>query len=434
MDFVDQIKKYYGDHVPNVFPYKHTDPAGVVPGFDYDVTDETIFLQLKVEDGKIVVPGGVKYRVLVLPDHKVLSLAVLEKLEKLLQKGATVLGAKAAKQVSLVGGTEAQNKFNELSSKIWGKATSVKGEKEYGKGKVAWGMTARAYLLSKEIPADFDVLENVSKTDFDYIHYTIGGSDVYFVTNQTTERQKINARFRISGKQPELWDPLTGDIREATSFTQKGDQTTLPLTLEPYGAIIVVFNKDIAESAQGIDSRNYADYETIIEIQGSWSVRFEPKWGGPEHVIFPELLDWSTHSDKGIRYYSGPAVYNKSFSINFNPEQGKQYFLQLGSVKDVGIAEVKLNGADKGIVWTAPFRVDISKEIRQGENALQITVINSWYNRVAGDQMFPDEKQYTKTNIRLDHDYRGRPIEEIPLEPSGLLGPVSIKEVIIDLW
>ena len=67
-------------------------------------------------------------------------------------------------------------------------------------------MSAREYLLSKNVPADFDASENDSKTDFDYIHYTVGENDVYFVSNQTIERQKINARFRISGKQPELWD------------------------------------------------------------------------------------------------------------------------------------------------------------------------------------------------------------------------------------
>jgi hypothetical protein len=141
-------------------------------------------------------------------------------------------------------------------------------------------------------------------------------------------------------------------------------------------------------------------------------------------------VDWANHPDKGIRYYSGTAIYSKTFDLDFEPKPRKQYFLQLGSVKDVGIAEVRINGKDKGVVWTAPFRIDITDELQAGENTLEIKVVNSWYNRVAGDQTFPDEKQYTKTNIRLDHDYRGRPIDEIPLESSGLLGPVSIVEAI----
>jgi hypothetical protein len=429
--FIADVLYYYGDHVPNVFPYKHWDPAGVMPGFDYDVTDETIFLQLKVEDGKIVVPGGVIYKVLVLPDHKVLSMAVLEKTEELLQQGATVIGYKPEKLVSLVGGPETKNEFHQLANKIWGDRTSQKGEKEYGKGKVVWGITAREYLLSIDIPVDFDVLEDDNKSDFDYIHYTIGESDVYFVSNQTTERQIINARFRVSGKQPELWCALSGEIKDAQAFSQQGGLTTIPLTLEPYGAVMVVFNKELPESEQGTAKRNYPDFETLKEITGEWTVNFDENWGGPGTVTFPELMDWSQHENDGIKYYSGTAVYNKTFTIDFEPEAGQRYYLQLGSVKDVGIAEVKINGKDKGILWSSPFRIEISKELQTGENTLEIKVVNSWYNRVAGDQTYPDKKQYTNTNIDLKHDYRGRSIEEILLEPSGLLGPVRIERSVV---
>lgn len=424
--FVADVLYYYGDHVPNIFPYQHSDPAGVMPGFDYDVTNETVFLKLKVENGKVVVPGGVKYRVLVLPDHKVLSLAVLEKIEKLLQDGATVLGHKPEKQVSLVGGAEAQTKFSGLSDKIWGNAVSDKGEKAYGKGKVAWGMSARDYLLSKEIPTDFDVLGNDSKTDFAYIHYTIDGNDVYFVSNQTSVKQKIDARFRVGGKQPELWDALSGDINAATAFSQKDGLTTVSLTMEPYGAIMVVFSSKIPESTQGATSNNYPDFEKLKEISGEWTVNFDPKWGGPKSVEFPELIDWTQHENKGIKYYGGTAVYKKSFNIDFEPKSGEKYFLSLGSVKDVGIAELKINGVDKGIVWTPPFRVEISDELKPGENRMEIKVVNSWYNRIIGDQLYPEQKQYTQTNIVLADDLRKQDARKVTLEPSGLLGSVEI--------
>lgn len=428
--FVADVLYYYGDHVPNVFPYKHSDPAGAMPGFDYDVTDETIFLQLKVKDGKIWVPGGVAYHALVLPDHKVLSLAVLEKLEVLLTEGATVLGFKPEKLISLAGGEEDQKKFNDLSDKIWANIRSEKGEKTYGKGIISWGITARDYLLSKGIHTDFDVLDNDSKIDFDYIHYTIGESDVYFVTNQTSQRQKIKASFRVSMKQPELWDALNGEIRLAKAFTQKDGLTTLPLILEPYGAVMVVFNEKISKNMQGSEKRNYSDYKALAELTGAWTVHFDPDWGGPGTVTFSQLIDWTAHFNEGIKYYSGTAVYHKTFNIDFEPQKNKKYFIQLGSVKDVGIAEVKINGKDKGVVWTSPFRVEISEELQKGDNVLEVKVVNSWYNRVAGDQTFPNLKQYTSTNIDLKHDYRGRPLEAITLESSGLLGPVTIEETI----
>lgn len=424
--FVADVLFYYGDHVPNIFPFKHSDPAGVMPGFDYDVTNETIFLQLKMKDGKIVVPGGIAYRVLVLPDHKVLSMQVLEKVERLLQRGSQIIGPKPEKFVSLVGGQEAQDKFHTLSDKIWGEEISEKGEKKYGKGIVAWGITARDYLISKDIPVDFNILESDSKTDYDYIHYTINESDVYFVSNQTTERKKINGQFRVSGKHPELWDALNGVTREAEAFSQQNGITTVPLTLEPYGAVIVMFNKKIEKEKQGTATRNYCDYKTVKKIEGKWQVHFDTQWGGPGAVTFPGLIDWSIHNDESIQYYSGPAVYNKTFTLDFEPQKNKQYWLQLSSVKDVGIARVTINGKDIGIVWTKPFRVAISGELKKGENTLEIKVVNSWFNRVAGDQIFPDKKQYTSTNIVLTNDFRGRPREEIPLEPSGLLGPVLI--------
>ena len=383
-----------------------------------------------MKEEKIVVPGGIEYRVLVLPDHQVLSLAVLEKVEELLKLGAKVIGYKPKSSVSLVGGEKEQKKFQELANQIWGNDVSEKGEKKVGKGQLAWGITAREYLLSKGISTDFNIVESDSKTDFDYIHYTIGESDVYFVTNQTTERQKINCQFRVTGLQPELWDALTGEIREAQAFTQNDGLTTVPLTLEPYGAIIVVFNKPIDKNTQGTALRNYPDFEMVKNIDGEWKVNFDTQWGGPASVTFPELMDWTKHTDLGIKYYSGSAVYNKTFNLDFEQETDKQYFLQLEDVKDVGIAEVIINGKNKGVLWTKPFRTEISNELQKGENTLEIKVVNSWYNRVAGDQTFPDKKQYTSTNINLKHDFRGNAINEIPLEPSGLMGPVTIVEAV----
>lgn len=138
-EFLADVLYYYGDHVPNIFPYKNADPGGVLPGFDYDVTDETIFLQLKMKDGKLVVPGGVEYRILVLPDHKVLSAEVLEKVESLLQQGAHIVGYKPESSVSLVGGEHEQKQFHQLVNEIWGETVAEKGEKKYGRGKVVWG-------------------------------------------------------------------------------------------------------------------------------------------------------------------------------------------------------------------------------------------------------------------------------------------------------
>ena len=53
--FVAQALCYYGDHVPNFARLKEDDPAKVLPGYDCDVTNEEILLQLKVVDGEILI-------------------------------------------------------------------------------------------------------------------------------------------------------------------------------------------------------------------------------------------------------------------------------------------------------------------------------------------------------------------------------------------
>jgi len=424
--FVGDVLYYYGDHIPNIFPYKNSDPSGAMPGFDYDVTDENILLSLKVENGKIVVPSGIKYEILVLPDHKTLSLAALKKVEELLQQGAHIIGCKPLYLVTLVGGERAQQEFHQLSDKIWGNVMGNKGEKRYANGTVAWGISARDYLIGKGLKPDFMEDGNRDSTDYDYIHYEIDGKQFYFVTNQTDQKQKVGCTFRVTGFRPEIWDALTGDKYEAKAFSQHDGLTTVPLVFEPYGSAMICFNQSISESEHGTVTENYPEFKQLMTIGGAWTVHFDPKWGGPETVEFPSLSDWSKNANEGIRYYSGTAVYEKTFKTDFTPEKRKGYYLQLEDVKDVGIAAVKINGVDKGIVWTKPFRVNISKELKAGENILEIKVVNSWYNRVAGDEMTPGKKQYTSTNVVLRNDFYGRPQEVIPLQPSGLLGPVRI--------
>lgn len=423
--FVADVLYYYGDHVPNVFSNKQTDPSGALPGFDYDVTDETIFKQLKVKDRKIVVPGGIEYKVLVLPDHKVLSFDVLKKLESILSQGAEVIGYKPERLISLTGDEKAQREFNDLADQIWGDVTQEKGSRKYKKGIISWGVSSRDYLMAKGVSPDFE-FSNGNEGDYDYIHYTIGDSEVYFVSNQTEDTRSFESVFRVQGRQPELWDALTGEIREATAFTQLNDRTIVPLTLDPYGSVMVVFNKPIDVTYEGVDNSNYPNYTTEKELDGSWEVYFDPELGGPGSVRFNELIDWTTSKDEGIKYYSGSAVYNKNFQ--FSPQENTSYSIQLENVLDVGIAKIKINGIDKGVVWTKPFRVDVTNELIEGENNLEVEVINSWYNRVAGDEINPRPDQVTKTNIVLINDFRGVAREEIPLEPSGLLGPVTIKK------
>jgi hypothetical protein len=164
----------------------------------------------------------------------------------------------------------------------------------------------------------------------------------------------------------------------------------------------------------------------VQTIDGPWEVSFDPAWGGPQSEQFETLISWTDHPDPGIQAYSGKATYTKLFSCNLQLDESATnrngvkdlYLLDLGDVKDSGIASVRLNGKDLGIVWTKPFRVDISSALRAGRNELEIDVINSWRNRLLADSKLPADERLTKTNIQVKRDWR-------PLE-AGLLGPVQI--------
>lgn len=415
--FVADVLYYYGDHVPNIAVYKGFNRAGTLPGYDFDVTNEEVLLKLKVEDGKLVVPGGIRYRVLVLPDHKVLSLAVLEKVGQLLKQGATVLGPKPERLVSLVGGITAQQKFHNLADKLWGTKPADSDLKKVGIGRLVWGQSSREFLQSEGVIFDFEVIDVEKQLDYQYIHYTIDETNVYFVCNQTDQTKAINCAFRISGKQPELWDPVTGRITRATAFEQADGRTIIPMEFAPYGSCFVFFRETISVTKQGAENSNYPVLNKVKEIQGPWQLAFDSDWGGPESIKFKTLSDWAQHPDEGIKYYSGYVCYTNTFE--FEPVEAKHYWLQLNRVEDVGIAGVRLNGKDIGITWNSPFLVEMTGAIKPGQNKLEITVVNSWQNRLIGDRGKTQEERFTKTNINIRDDWK--------LRRSGLLGPVEIK-------
>jgi hypothetical protein len=416
-EFVADALYYYGDHVPNIATMKESDPAGVLPGYDYDVTNEEVLLRLQVADGKIVVPGGVQYRLLVLPDHRVLSLAAIEKISQLLKAGATVSGFKPERLVSLQGGTASQRKFHALAAQLWGESPPETGIRTVGKGRLIWGRKTREFLQSEGVAPDFEAAGAGKDSAFDYIHYRIDGADFYFVSNQSERSQTLDAIFRVTGRQPEIWDPVTGSVRTAGAFTQMDGRTSVPLEFDPNGSCFVVFREPIALTAQGEAATNFPVFDLAAEIRGPWQLAFDPAWGGPAAVEFPELTDWTQSPTEGIRYYSGKAVYTKTFDFA-GWSDNRSYRIELGRVADAGIAAVELNGKDLGIVWTPPFRADITGALKPGENRLKITVVNNWLNRLVGDRGKPQAQRFTRTNIKIRDDWK--------LQESGLMGPVRI--------
>jgi hypothetical protein len=428
-NFHADVLYFYGDHVPNFTQHKRTDPAHVGAGYDYDViTVEALIERANAKDGKIFLPDGMNYRVLVLPERDVISLPVLKKISELVNAGATVIGPKPAHGEVLENFSATDAEVKKIADGLWGGQTR--------QGRVIVGKTAREVLLADGVKPDFEwsaglrpgsseigitqraVPEAGVPPDLDFIHRTAEGVEIYFVANRTNVAGSVTAAFRVIGKAPELWNAVTGEKKLAAAFQEKDGQTFVPLDFAPCGSWFVIFREPSSAHPATVKS-NSPELKSIQEISGAWTVHFDPKWGGPESAQFDSLVSWPMRDEPGIKFYSGTATYEKTFVLPDSKLKTKnsKLILDLGNVRE--LAEIKVNGKSCGIVWCPPFRVDISDAVKPGENKLQIEVVNFWPNRIIGDAGLPKERRFTQTNIR-------KLTAKTPLEPAGLLGPVTL--------
>ena len=278
------------------------------------------------------------------------------------------------------------------------------------------------------------------------IHRRHKGSEVYFIANLAASGGVAQCSFPVTGMQPELWDPVWGTMRDLPAFAQTNRVTTLELKFEPTQSFFVVFRKPTA-AATGT-TVNFAELETVADVAGSWSVHFDPAWGGPEAVEFETLDDWTRRPEPGIRYYSGTAVYKKAIQLPA-VKPGKRVYLDLGKVDH--LATVTVNGKKLGVLWTTPWRIDISSVVKVGANTIEVAVTNVWANRLIGDEKQPSDFVWEHGDTRysdglflkefpdwfLKHQPRpskGRYTfttwnyfsKDTTLTTSGLMGPVRI--------
>jgi hypothetical protein len=333
--FVGDLAYYYGEGAPVAVPYWEKVKPEPPEGYAYDYLNaEVLLTRLSVENGRLVLPDGMSYRVLVLPDTLTrFTPPVLRKIRDLVVAGATVVGPKPTTSPSLTHYPSADDEIRTLASQVWGNCDGrTITEHACGKGKVYWGRPLPEVLEALATPPDFEYTRPNLDTLLVYIHRHSPDADIYFVANRRDRVEDVEASFRIEGKAAELWHPDTGEIEPAEYRIANG-RTTVPLRLDPWGSVLVVFRHPAKEPSRTLP---HPVRTVLTTLEGPWDVSFPPNWGAPPSIHLDGLTSWTKHSDEGVKYFSGTATYTKEIEARrewFRP--GEKLVLDLGDVREL---------------------------------------------------------------------------------------------------
>lgn len=400
-------------------------------GYQYDSFNADVLLnRAKVENGKVTFGGGIEYGALLFPGsrrmapNKIISLAAAEKILQLVKEGATVfIDEKPMDTTSFQSDLEAK-KWQAVVDELW---TKGKETNKNDQGSTSWKLGKGTVIVLPFLDTDFakigieaDVLfsdaKNNDRCSIAWTHRKNGKEEIYFLSNQIQEKRELEVSFRIAGKIPVWYNPVTDKSSALANWKIENGRTIVPISLDENESGFVIFKEETKNtSAKGNQNRD--DFETVQTLDENWELQFDAEFKGPKEVVkINKLFDWSTSINDQIKYYSGTAVYKKDFV--WKGKNADKIWIDLGSIAN--IAEVIVNGKDCGTIWTFPYKTDISQALKKGKNTVVIKITNTWANRLIGDQKLPEKERLTWTTAPY------RLVESENLLKAGLLGPVTI--------
>jgi hypothetical protein len=421
-------------------------------GYDYDFLNTDILLHhtnvtpeggIHV-DGSHDLPEGMTYRLLVLPPTIQMTPEVLHKLHELVAGGATIAGPRPIASPSLLHYPDADSEVHSLATDLWGDIDGVTlNQHAFGKGMTYSGLSIEEILNRLKVPSDFasgNSLENPPV----WVHRHTPDAEIYFVANQSDIPQTFEARFRVTGKDIQVWRPMDGTIAgnkpgykavyssaariedrtgnrqpglQPSAYTTQSGVTTVPLDLAERESVFIVFRNAAPEVSRTAPATTET---TLMPLNNSWTVNFPAHWGAPPSITMPKLISWTDSTDSGVKYFSGTATYVRTIQAPttwFHP--GQRIWLDLGKVCDV--AEVKINGKPVGVSWAPPYRLEVTPDLHPGSNRIEIAVTNEWTNRLIGDRPLPEDQQVLSGVLPARPGSKAQTLPE-----SGLLGDVRL--------
>jgi hypothetical protein len=412
--FVADIACLLDEGAPSTMPIWGTGLNPALPeGYDFDyINADALITRMNIgSNGKLVLPDGMTYSVLVLPNTEMMTIPVLTKLHELVKNGATILGRRPLRTPGLSDYPASEERLKELVDDLWGDLDGIsRTRRPFGKGQVAWGMPLSSLLDLLKVTKDLEYSRPLD-AEVSWIHRRTDDMDIYFIANRTDKELKTDVRFRVDGRKAEIWDPVTGQTNPA-SCASETNSMVVPLQLTEHQSVFVVFRN------QGTGSITIAPkvLTQLLAIEGPWEISFPQGLGAPAKYTMINLESWTKNNIQGIKYFSGTATYSISLNAAANWfQKDTRLILDLGRVGD--IAEVIVNGISADTLWQFPFRCDITRLLKNGNNKLDIRITNEWTNRLAGDRLAKPEEKVLNSNLFA----RGNQLND-----SGLLGPVNI--------
>jgi hypothetical protein len=368
-------------------------------GYQFDfINAEVIEKYLTVKNGLLTLPHGTQYKILVLPPLETMRPELLRKIKQLIEDGAVVLGSSPKRSPSLENYPETDKQVQVLAASLWSNIRQGEKQAKIGKGLLIDGMDMQEALNTVQYAPDCRIAMEYPVL---YGHRNKGNTDIYFLTNQSENDIAFFPEFRVKGKQPELWNPVSGKIRKLPAFSQTATGTVVPIKLAPNESAFIVFRSKARSGNSGNVAVNYPTPKLLVELSNSWKVTFDKEKRGPEAPItMNQLKDLSTFEDFNIKHYSGTIIYENSFHLDKTPHGA--LYLTLTDLS--AMAKIKINGEYAGGIWTPPYSLDISAYTKKGDNTVSIEVTTTLANRLIGDQH-----------------------SESPLQKSGLTGPVKLE-------
>ncbi len=434
-------------------------------------SDLFTLMRSQVRDGRVVPPAGGSYAALVVPATWTAGIELLKKLAELQSGGVALLGPPPVMPDGRQGLMNLPE-WQGLVARLW------------PSGRQPGPSTSQLARAAEERGIAPDVKTIPVKAPVEWAHRRGKEMEFYFLRNASDAPLDVTLDLRVSGRRPEIWDPVTAARSDAAAFSVADGRTQVALRLPPYGSRFLVFREALPARwlARIVDpaglpvaaerlpdglllpgagpyaltfsdgSRTETAVTTapeILPVTGPWQIRFEPPAEKSFETTLPALTLWNDSSDPRIRHFSGPAVYAADFTAPETAGPPRRTILDLGAVHD--LAEVVLNGRKVAVLWTAPFQIDVTPDVKPGRNTLTIRVVNRWINRLIGDEALPPDAKYDEGGRDFTKGvlsefpewyYDKQKLEarsrksfatwkhytaDSPLVPSGLGGPVTLR-------